>query len=154
MRVRLNSKHSSEITLTSNELDKAHKHFSQLFQNNHNISTTDQKESLQSFSSYLTNRISAQEKQKLIRPFTESELYSNLQNLVSKGPSSPGIDGISYQNWLQSWPFSKTILTLLANTILQGNIKENDSFAKVLIKLIPKKIIIYILNSQWTNSVP
>jgi hypothetical protein len=62
-----------------------------------------------------------------------------LIRLNENGPSSPGTDGITYRDWRNNWTYAASIITSLANYILEGKLRQTDGIGKVLIKLIPKK---------------
>ncbi|OXT14627.1 hypothetical protein B9K06_25375 [Bacillus sp. OG2] len=75
----------------------------------------------------------------LSAPFTLDEIHQTLKELVGKGPSSPGDDGITYQAWYQGWDFNKEHILSYANYLLFDASMTHSPIFDVLIKLIPKK---------------
>lgn len=96
-------------------------------------------EELQSFLKCFPEKLTEEEQDSLTTPLKSEELEKNLSKLVSDGPSAPGWDQITYLQWKQNWKHAKDHILHLGNAILNGHVNKNDAFAKVLIKLIPKK---------------
>ncbi|TID17280.1 hypothetical protein CANINC_004011, partial [Pichia inconspicua] len=131
-------KNSTEQTTFSHEIiNESNSFYEKLY--SHQPQHPHHFEEIQSFLNPCQERLTQDEQKTLTAAFTDDEMETHLAKLVRDGPSAPGWDQITYRQWKQCWNHSKDHITQLGNAVLECRIKKGDSFAKVLIKLIPKK---------------
>lgn len=127
-------------------MEKSHKLFGFLFNNNSITSLTDTENLFNSiFSNFIAPQLLDSELQNLNAKFEETEIFNNLKALHQKGPSSPGPDGITYAAWFHSWEYSKLHIIQFINQIhfstsqASQTVNSHSSIFNSIIKLIPKK---------------
>lgn len=133
----------AQTTFSAATIDRAYDLFSSIYEKNTALETTDISNLFTaSFSSHITKSLTTAECNQLIQPFQSEEILANLKLLCSKGPSSPGPDGITYQAWSEAWPYAAPHITSFANHTLSGPTTTTLPYHNIfdsLIKLIPKK---------------
>ena len=108
----------NETTFSKLTMEKSHKLFGFLFNNNSITSLTDTENLFNSiFSNVIAPQLLDSELQNLNTKFEETEIFNNLKALHQKGPSSPGPDGITYAAWFHSWGYSKLHIIQFVNQI-------------------------------------
>lgn len=139
----------NETTFSKLTMEKSHKLFDSLFNNNSITSLTDTEILFNSiFSNFIAPQLLDSEIQNLNAKFEETEIFNNLKALHQKGPSSPGPDGITYAAWFHSWEYSKLHIIQFINQIhfstsqASQTVNSQSSIFNSIIKLIPKKILI------------
>jgi exonuclease III len=132
-------KHSKEATLDDETVSRATEFYSSLFSSNELYSNNSTINKFEEFTEHIKEGLTQEEQASLVEPFTQHELHRFLIRLNENGPSSPGTDGITYRDWRNNWTYAVSIITSLANYILEGKLRQTDGIGKVLIKLIPKK---------------
>ncbi|GMG50683.1 unnamed protein product [Ambrosiozyma monospora] len=103
------------------------------------ITPEDHRTALNFLNNNFQEHLTTDEIHDLLTPFTDEELHDAAQKLASKGPSSPGPDGWTYQTWYKSWPISGDFLANIANHIFQHpDAFKEPRLSSIIIRLLPK----------------
>lgn len=134
------TKFLDQTTFNNNTISSANHFFSDLYSDKEDLEPNAITNFINnSFNYNLSNSLSTDDKTQLIKPITPLEVFQTLKLLSSKGPSSPGNDGITYKAWYKAWDYAKDHLVEFANYLLHDASYHHSPIFDVLIKLIPKK---------------